>query len=77
MATRALLHKNKLKEFEIWLEKQGYMILTTSQNPYEVLRARKDKDTVIIYCKLAAKERLSVMDKDYALIRRFIKQQLN
>jgi len=77
MATRALLHKNKLKELKIWLEKQGYMILATSKNPYEVLRARKDKDTVIIYCKLAAREHLSVMDKDYALIRRFIKQQVN
>ncbi|WP_312432750.1 hypothetical protein [Lacrimispora sp.] len=77
MATRALLHKNKLKELKIRLEKQGYMILATSKNPYEVLRARKDKDTVIIYCKLAAREHLSVMDKDYELIRRFIKQRVN
>lgn len=55
MANRALLHMNKLKDFESWLEKQGYMILPTSKNPYEILRAKKDKDTVIIYQKATAK----------------------
>lgn len=77
MAARALLHKSKLKELETWLEKQGYVILTANGDSCEVLRAKKDKDTVIIYRKLAAKEHLSVMDKNYALIRRFIKQQVN
>lgn len=78
MATRALLHKNKLNELEDWLEKQGYMIISTSKNPYEVMRAVKDnetgKDLVIIYCKADSKEHLSVMDKDYGLIRKFIKE---
>ncbi|MGF7145311.1 Holliday junction resolvase [Anaerotaenia torta] len=73
MATRELLHKNKLHDLEQWLEKNGYMILATSKNPYEVLRAVKDKDYVIIYCKANSKEHLSIMDKDYELIRRFIK----
>lgn len=77
MAARALLHKNKLGGFESWLKRQDYIILNTSQNPYEVLRARKDKDTVVVYCKDAAKEHLSVMSKDCALIRRFIKQNKN
>lgn len=72
MANRALLHINKLKDFEKWLEKQGYMILPTSKNPYEVLRAKKDKDTVIIYQKGDSKEHLSIMDKDYPLIHKFI-----
>ena len=72
MANRALLHINKLKDFEKWLEKQGYMILPTSKNPYEVLRAKKDKDTVIIYQKCDSKEHLSIMDKDYHLIHKFI-----
>ena len=72
MAIRALLHMNKLKDFESWLEKQGYMILPTSKNPYEVLRAKKSKDTVIIYRKGDSKEHLSIMDKDYALIHKFI-----
>ena len=72
MANRVLLHMSKLKDFESWLEKQGYMILPTSKNPYEVLRAKKSKDTVIIYRKGDSKEHLSIMDKDYALIRKFI-----
>ena len=63
---------SKLKDFEGWLEKQGYMILPTSKNPYEVLRAKKSKDTVIIYRKGDSKEHLSIMDKDYALIHKFI-----
>ena len=72
MANRALLHINKLKDLEKWLEKQGYMILSTSKNPYEILRAKKDKDTVIIYQKGDSKEHLSIMDKDYPLIHKFI-----
>lgn len=36
------------------------------------LRAKKDKDTVIIYQKGDSKEHLSIMDKDYALIHKFI-----
>ena len=77
MATRALLHISKKEELEEWLENQGYMILAT-RSPYEVIRCVKDdengKDTVIIYKKASAKEHLSVMDKDYQLIRRFIKE---
>lgn len=72
MAIRALLHMNKLKDFESWLEKQGYIILPASKNPYEILRAKNDKDTVIIYQKGDSKEHLSIMDKDYALIHKFI-----
>lgn len=72
MAIRTLLHMNKLKDFESWLEKQGYMILPTSKNPYEILRAKKDKDTVIIYQKSDSKEHLSIMDKDYDLIHEFM-----
>ena len=74
MASRAILHINKLKKLEKWLEKQGYMILPTSKNTYEVLRAKKDKNTVIIYQKSNTKEHLSVMEKDYTLIRKFIEE---
>lgn len=74
MANRALLHINKLKDFEKWLEKQGYMILPTSKSPYEILRAKKDKDTVLIYKKGGSEEHLSIMDKDYPLIRKFIRE---
>ena len=75
MATRNILHVSKLQEFEDFLESKGYMIIATSKNPYEVLRAQKDGDTVIAYQKKDAKEHLSTMDKDYHLVREFIKSQ--
>ena len=75
MATRNILHISKLQEFEYFLETKGYMIIATSKNPYEVLRAQKDGDTVIVYQKKDAKEHLSTMDKDYHLVREFIKGQ--
>ena len=75
MATRNILHIGKLQEFENFLESKGYMIVATSKNPYEVLRAQKDGDTVIVYQKKDAQELLSTMDKDYRLVREFIKSQ--
>lgn len=75
MATRNILHISKLQEFEDFLETKGYMIVATSKNPYEVLRAQKDGDTVIVYQKKDSKEHLSTMDKDYHLVREFIKSQ--
>lgn len=75
MATRNILHISKLQEFEDFLETKGYMIVATSKNPYEVLRAQKDGDTVIVYKKKDAKEHLSTMNKDYHLVREFIKSQ--
>lgn len=75
MAIRNILHISKLQEFENFLETRGYMIVATSKNPYEVLRAQKDGDTVIVYQKKDAKEHLSTMDKDYHLVREFIKSQ--
>lgn len=75
MATRNILHISKLPEFEQFLEDKGYMILATSKNPFEVLRAKKDRDTVIVYKRADAKEHLSTMDKDYHLVREFIKSQ--
>ena len=75
MATRNILHISKLQEFEDFLETKGYMIVATSKNPYEVLRAQKDGDTVVVYKKKDTKEHLSTMDKDYHLVREFIKGQ--
>lgn len=75
METRNILHISKLQEFEDFLETKGYMIVATSKNPYEVLRAQKDGDKVIVYHKKDAKEHLSTMDKDYHLVREFIKSQ--
>ena len=72
MATRSMLHQSKLKNFELFLVNKGYAIVEVSKNPYEVLRAKKDKDTVIVYKKANSKEHLSVMDKDVPLVNEFI-----
>lgn len=76
MATRNILHISKLQDFRDFLENEGYMILATSKNPFEVLRAKKDNDTVIVYKKKGSKEHLSTMDKDYHLVREFINLQI-
>jgi hypothetical protein len=71
-----MLHVNKLEEFEQFLEVKGYMILPTV-GAYEVLRARKGKDTVIVYRQREVKEHLSIMDKDYRLVREFMEVRNN
>ena len=71
MAERCLLHQNKLNLLKWWLTSKGYEIQATKGN-YEVLRANKDKDTIIIFKKDNAKEHLSVQQKDHRLIRQFI-----
>ena len=73
MAERCLLHKNKLDLLKWWLSSKGYEIQTT-KDVYEVLRAKKDKNTIIIYKKDNAKEHLTVQQKDHRLIREFIKE---
>ena len=75
MAIMNIFHISKLQEFKDFLEAKSYMIVAISKNPYEVLRAQKDGDTVIVYQKKDAKEHLSTMDKDYHLVREFIKSQ--
>ena len=73
MAERCLLHKNKLELLKWWLSSKGYEIQPT-KGIYEVLRANKGKDTVIVYRKSEIKEHLTVQEKDYKLIRQFIRE---
>lgn len=75
MANRNTLHISRLNDFKHFLESKGYTALPLSRNPYEVLRMKKDKNTVILYQKDNAKEHLSVMDKNYKLVRKFIRNQ--
>ena len=77
MATRNILHISKLQEFEDFLETKGYMIVATSKNPYEILRAQKDGDTIIVYQKKDSKEHLSTMDKDYSFYTFEVKSSLH
>lgn len=74
MAERDLLHQNKLDLFTWWLVSLGYKIQPT-KGVSEVLRAKKDKDTVIVFKKQNAKEHLVILQKDYELVKLFIKQQ--
>ena len=73
MAERCLLHQNKLELFKWWLSSRGYEIQAV-KGDCEVLRAKKDKETIIIFKKDRAKEHLTVQQKDYRLIRRFIRE---
>ena len=73
MAERCLLHQNKLDLLKWWLSSRGYEIQPT-KGIYEVLRAKKEKDTVIVFRKAGAKEHFSVQEKDYKLIRQFIRE---
>lgn len=72
MAIRNLLRMDQLEDFEEYLEREGYMILPPSKNPYEVLRAKKGGYTVIIYRRSDAKEHLSIAERDYKLVKKFL-----
>lgn len=72
MAERCLLHKNKIEPLKIWLTSIGYE-LHPLKGIYEVLRAKKGNDTVIIFRKGEVKEHLTVQQKDEKLIRQFIR----
>lgn len=73
MAERCLLHQNKLDLLRWWLLSRGYEI-QAPKGIYEELRAKKGKDTVIIFKKAGAKEHLSVQEKDRYLIRQFLRE---
>ena len=73
MAERCLLHKNKLDLFKWWLTTKGYEI-QPPKDFYEALRAKKDKETIIIYRKNEIKEHLTVQQKDHRLVRQFIRE---
>lgn len=72
MATRNILHINELQEFEDFIKTKGFIIVSTGKNPFEVLRAQKDGNTIIVY----QKKYLSTMDKDYMYNRELIKNQV-
>jgi len=72
MAERCLLHFNKLDLFKEFLTTKGYEIQDT-KGIYEVLRAKKNKNTIIVFKKDEAKEHFSTQSKDYYLVKDFIK----
>ena len=72
MANRYTLHISHLPKLKLWLRNQGWEILPLSKHEYEVLRAKRDNRTLVIYKKYNAKEHLSYADRDRRLIRRFL-----
>lgn len=77
MANRHTLHISKLEPFTKWLRENGWEIHPLSRNIYEVLRATKEerKDPLIIYQKADAKEHLTVVDRDYAIVKAFLRDE--
>lgn len=74
MADRSRLHITKLEDFKKWLIKDGWVI-EEPKGTWEVLRARKEnrRNPLIVYCKMNAKEHLSVMDRDSGVIGAFLR----
>ena len=72
MAERGLLPIKLLEEFIDWLQKKGYRLVPVSKNPYEVLRMKKEKHTLVIYKRAYATEHLSVLEKDAWLVWNFL-----
>lgn len=73
MAERCLLHRNKLDLFRWYLESLSYEIQPTKSES-EVLRAKNDKDLIVVFTRQNA-EHLTIQDKDYEFVRKFLKQQ--
>ena len=76
MANRYTLHKNSLEDFQNWLVADGWEI-EKPKGTYEVLRARKAgrSQPLIVYTKADAKEHLTVMDRDFEIVRAFLRDK--
>lgn len=75
MADRTLLHINKLPMFTWWLNSLGYEIQQT-KGVWEVLRAKKNNDLILVFRKVSAKEHLTIQQKDFGLVKKFIRQHV-
>ena len=76
MAKRNVLHISKLEDLKKWMVKDGWELLQLSNNPYEVLRARKAgrPNPLIIYSGKSS-EHLSFADRDIPVIGAFLRDQ--
>lgn len=71
MAIKGLITEEQIDDLEAFLEdEKGYRILAPTSE-YEVLRASFEGDTLVVYRK--ANGTISIADKDYEIIRAFIK----
>ena len=76
MANRYTLHKNSLEDFQSWLVADGWEI-EKPKGTYEVLRARKAgrQQPLIVYTKADKKEHLTIMDRDFEIVRAFLRDK--
>lgn len=76
MGKRNVLHIRKLEDLKKWLVKDGWELLSLSNNPYEVLRASKagKQNPLIIYSGKSS-EHLSFADRDMPVIGAFLRDQ--
>jgi hypothetical protein len=76
MGKRNVLHIRKLEDLKKWLVKDGWELLSLSNNPYEVLRASKagKQNPLIIYSGKSS-EYLSFADRDMPVIGAFLRDQ--
>lgn len=74
MANRSILHIKHVPEFRVWIETVGYTAISPS-GPYELMRARKGDDVVIVFKRNTAKEHATVQSKDVGLVRKFLKER--
>lgn len=76
MATRNILHRNKLDSFKAYLKANGWLLQDT-KGMYEVLRAvnpEVQKRPLIIYDG-KSKEHFSIDDRDFRIVRDFINSE--
>lgn len=76
MAKRNVLHISKLENLKKWLVQDGWNILPSSNNPYEVLRVVKDgKQNPLIIYSGKSEEHLSFADRDMPVIGAFLRDE--
>ncbi len=73
MADRGLLARSHLPAFREYLKKRGWVEQKT-KGTYEVARfTHAEHIPLILYARLGAEVHLTIQDKDWALVRRFLR----
>lgn len=74
MANRHTLHFKYLEPFKNWLIENDWEIKPLSNSKYEVLRAKRDYEWVILYKKDEEKEHYSFSDRVSVWVNKWIRE---
>lgn len=74
MAIKNMLPTYLLNDFKKYLEEKGFIILKPNGN-YEVLRAKRNKQFILIFRQDKNKDYLSFQDKDFPWVNDFLKHK--